>query len=467
MSRSSVNRAHPQPERPAEQRTHDFAEVQEGYDLPTAVAEARRCRQCRTKPCVLGCPVNVDIPGFIGLLRQEKIEQAAALLHRHNLLPAVCGRVCPQERQCEARCILGRRGNPVRIGALERFLGDWLIKRKAVVAAERRLPREAAEVAVIGSGPAGLTCAAELIRHGHRSTVFEALHTPGGVLAYGIPRFRLPRRVLEAEIRNLLNMGVEIKTNILVGKTLGFDELADMGYKAVFIGGGAGLPRFLDIPGEELPGVFSANELLTRVNLMEANRFPEVDTPLRVGDTAVVVGGGNTAMDAARVLRRLGSQVTILYRRSRDELPARAAEIRHAEEEDVRFRFLAAPLRILSGPAGEVAEVECIGMRLGDPDRTGRPQPQVVVGSEFRIPANTVVIAVGQEPSPLLRSSCEVEFDDRGRIVVDPKTCQTSRPGVFAGGDIAGGGTVIAAMGAGKRAALSIHSYLEELSAKQ
>jgi glutamate synthase (NADPH/NADH) small chain len=448
------------PRREPELRARDFREVALGFSAEQAAAEAGRCLQCEKEPCVAGCPVEVDIRRFVGLIAEGRFLEAAAVLKERNSLPAICGRVCPQETQCEARCALGRRGEPLAIGALERFAAD--AERAAAPAPTLGAADEGPKVAVVGSGPAGLTCAAGLARLGCQATIFESLHEPGGVLRYGIPEFRLPRAVLDAEIESVRRLGVRIETNVLVGKTLTLDELFEQGFQAVFLGTGAGLPDFLGLPGENLGGVYSANEFLTRVNLMEAYRFPECDTPVAIGRQAVVIGGGNTALDAARCARRLGAEVILLYRRTRREMPARAEEVENALEEGIELRELAAPLRFLDNGEGRLCGLEGQQMRLGEPDASGRRRPVPVPGSEFVLEADTAIIAVGQGPNPLLtRETPGLETARRGRLVVDPQTGATSRPGVFAGGDIANdAGTVIAAMGNGKRAARAIARYL-------
>jgi glutamate synthase (NADPH/NADH) small chain len=412
--------------------------------------------------CVEGCPVGIDIPGFVGALVEGDLRKAVEVLKDRNNLPGICGRVCPQETQCEQVCILGRKQEPLAIGALERFVADWE-RENLSLATPRKIDPAAPKVAVVGSGPAGLTAAADLAQRGYRMTVFESLHAPGGVLRYGIPEFRLPRDVLDREVAYVRSLGVEIETNVLVGRTIALDELmAEEGCEAVFVATGAGLPWFLGIPGENLPGVYSANEFLTRINLMKAYEFPRYRTPIRVGAKAAVIGGGNTAIDAARSALRLGSQVTILYRRTRSELPARAEEVANALEEGVELRELTVPVRMLGDGDGRVRAVECQRAELGEPDASGRRRPVAIPGSEFEVAADTVIVAVSQSPNPLLmRSEPRLKKRPDGRLVVDPETMQTSIPGVFAGGDIANdAGTVIAAMGDGKRAARAIDEYL-------
>ncbi|NLG84354.1 MAG: NADPH-dependent glutamate synthase [Firmicutes bacterium] len=445
------------PKQPVEARRRNFDEVAQGLTAAQAAAEARRCLQCKNRPCTTGCPVEVDIPGFVRLVAAGDPIAAARLIKEKNALPAICGRVCPQETQCEAACVLGKKGKPLAIGYLERYAAD------CERAATREGPAVSArpdgpQVAVIGSGPAGLTCAADLARGGCRVTIFEILHAPGGVLRYGIPEFRLPKAIVDEEIRYVESLGVEIKLNAGIGQLYSLPELFSLGYEAVFIGTGAGLPHFLGIPGENLNGVYSANEFLTRTNLMKAYLFPEYGTPIKVGRRGAVVGAGNVAMDAARTALRLGAEeVTIVYRRSRAEMPARAEEIENAEEEGVRFRLLTNPVRVL-GEDGWVTGLECLRMELGAPDASGRRRPVPVPGSEFVVPAETVVVAIGQGPNPVLTRGVQgLALNDRGYIIADAETGATSLPRVYAGGDIVtGSATVIAAMGAGKKAARAI-----------
>ena len=452
----------PLPHRDPAARARDFQEVALGFALDAALAEARRCLQCQKPSCIPGCPVGVAIPEFLLALAEERFADAVRLLKDRNNLPGICGRVCPQETQCEQACVLGRKFDPVAIGALERFVADW--ERGNLPLPEPRTPDpNAPKVAVIGSGPGGLTAAADLARFGFNVTIFESLHAPGGVLRYGIPEFRLPRVILDREVDYVRRLGVTIETDVLVGKTVTLQELMEEeGFRAAFIASGAGLPYFLKIPGENLAGVSSANEFLTRVNLMHAYQFPTYHTPVRVGAHTVVIGGGNTAMDAARSALRLGSDVTILYRRTRAELPARAAEVENALEEGVKLIELALPLEILEGEHGGAVGVRCQHAQLGEPDASGRRRPVPVADAYFTIEADTVIIAVSQSPNPLLpRSEPRLFVGKDGRLMVDPVTGETSLPGVFAGGDIANdAGTVIAAMGDGKRAARGIREYL-------
>ncbi len=451
----------PMPEQDPRRRRHNFEEVPRGYSEETAVLEASRCIQCKKPGCVQGCPVNIHIPGFIRLIADGRFVEALLKLKEQNALPAVCGRVCPQESQCESLCILGKKGEPVAIGRLERFAADYARKHGGVPDPVRAAAT-GRKIAVIGAGPAGITVAGELSRWGHHVVIFEALHLAGGVLMYGIPQFRLPKEIVQYEINSLRKLGVEIHTDTVIGKAQTVDQLLEEGFDAVFIGTGAGLPVFLGIPGENAIGVFSANEFLTRVNLMKAYDFPRYATsPIRPG-RAVTVGGGNVAMDAARTCLRLGAQSTIVYRRSRSEMPARAEEIHHAEEEGVEFHLLTNPVRILTDERRQVTGVECLRMELGEPDASGRRRPVPVAGSEFVIPADTVIIAIGNQPNPLVpQTSPEIEVTRRGTIVTDPETMMSSKPGVFAGGDIvSGAATVISAMGQGKKAARAMHRYL-------
>ena len=457
---------HPMPEQDPKVRAHNFNEVALGYDEETAVAEAERCLNCKVPQCRTGCPVGVNIPGFIAKIKARDFEGAISTIKESNSLPAVCGRVCPQENQCEKHCILGKKGEPVGIGRLERFAADReMAQNKEIVPI--KFAKDAQKVAIIGAGPAGLTCAGDLARKGYRVTIFEALHTAGGVLSYGIPEFRLPKDdIVKKEIANLEKLGVTIEVDVVVGQLYTIDELMEEeGYDAVFVGTGAGLPHFMNIPGENLNGVYSANEFLTRCNLMKAYRFPEYATPLRVGNAVAVVGGGNVAMDAARTALRLGAEhVYIVYRRGEEELPARREEAHHAKEEGVDFQLLNNPVEIMSDGKGWVRALKCIRMELGEPDASGRRSPKAVEGSEFELAVDTVVIAIGQGPNPIVASTTPgMDTNKRGNIVADEETCATTKPGVFAGGDIVtGAATVILAMGAGKKAAASIDEYLKK-----
>jgi len=452
----------PMPEQPAETRVDNFLEVPQGYTAAQARQEAQRCLQCRKPKCMDGCPVQVDIPAFLKLVAAGQFAQAARQIKASNCLPAVCGRVCPQESQCEGQCVLGKRGTPVAIGALERFAADYE-RENDLVELPEPAPPTVKRVAVIGAGPAGLTVAGDLIRLGHDVTVFEAFHQAGGVLVYGIPEFRLPKDIVQAEVDYLRRLGVKLELNQVVGKSVTIDELLDEeGFDAAFVGVGAGLPQAMNIPGENLGGVYFANEYLTRVNLMKAYDFPNHDTPVARGLRVCVVGGGNVAMDAARTARRLGAQaVCVLYRRSRDELPARAEEVHHAEQEGIEFRFLCAPLEFAGDGTGMVRQVRCQEMELGAPDQSGRRRPVPKPGSETLLDANLVIVAIGSGANPVLtRQTAGLNLNRRGYIVAD-KAGATSRKGVWAGGDIVtGSATVILAMGAGKTAAKAIHHYL-------
>jgi glutamate synthase (NADPH/NADH) small chain len=444
-----------------EERIHNSNEVPYGFTPEQAQQEAARCLQCKNTPCMKGCPVEVDIPAFIQLIKDGDFSGAARKLKETNSLPAICGRVCPQEDQCEEVCVLGIKGEPVAIGTLERFAADWEMEHPADSSPPPA--QEKAKVAVIGAGPAGLTAAADLARFGYRVTIFEALHQPGGVLTYGIPEFRLPKKIVNQEVKNVTGMGVDLQLNQVVGSTITIDELFQDGFQAIFIGTGAGLPRFMEIPGENLNGVYSANEYLTRVNLMKAYLFPEYDTPVIMGKKVCVIGGGNVAMDSARTALRLGAEeVTIVYRRTRNEAPARVEEIHHAGEEGVIFKFLTLPIRYLEDDAGWVIGMEALKMELGEPDESGRRRPLPIEGSEFMIDCDLVVVAIGNSPNPLLpRSTPGLKLGRKGTIEIDHETGRTSLPGIFAGGDIAtGAATVIEAMGAGKRAARGIDAYL-------
>ena len=444
-------------------RATNFEEVCYGYNVEEAQLEASRCLNCKNPRCVGACPVSVKIPQFISEVAAGNFTRAAEIIAEDSSLPAVCGRVCPQETQCEGSCILGIKGEPVAIGKLERFVADWSRENggvKPVVA-----PANGHKVAVIGSGPAGLACASDLAKLGYEVTVFEALHRPGGVLEYGIPEFRLPKdKVVAAEIASVKALGVKIETNVIAGRTVTIDSLLDEeGFAAVFIGSGAGLPRFMNIPGEHYNGVFSANEFLTRNNLMKAYR-DDYDTPIHAGKKVVVVGGGNVAMDAARTALRLGAETTIVYRRTEKELPARAEEVHHAKEEGIQFAMLTNPVEVIGDEKGWVKAVKCIRMELGEPDESGRRSPVEVPGSEFEIETDTVIMSLGTSPNPLIaKTTSGLETNRRGCLVADENGA-TTRPGVFAGGDaVTGAATVILAMGAGRKAAAAIHEYIQNI----
>jgi glutamate synthase (NADPH/NADH) small chain len=442
-------------------RVTNFEEVPLGYTEDEAVAEAARCLQCKDAPCIAGCPVGIDIPRFIGEVKDRQFAAASATIRETNALPAVCGRVCPQETQCQGVCTLGRRFEPVAIGRLERFCADWGVDQE--LAPPDIASETGRRVAIIGAGPAGLTAAGELRRRGHAVTVFELLHAAGGVLVYGIPEFRLPKAIVKREIDALRELGVEIRVNQVIGRTRTVRDLLDGEYDAVFVGTGAGLPSFLGIPGEHLNGVYSANEFLTRTNLMRAYLFPETDTPIHIGERVVTVGGGNVAMDSARTALRLGAKESVIvYRRSEEELPARSEEVEHAKEEGVQFQLLTQPLRFRGAEDGTIEAMECIRMELGEPDASGRRRPIPIEQSEFSMDVQTVIIAVGNGPHPLIPRTTEgLDVSRYGNIVADAETGATSLPGVYAGGDIVtGAATVIEAMGAGKRAAEAIDAYL-------
>ncbi len=463
---------HEMPTQDPKVRAHNFDEVALGYTAEIAVDEAKRCLNCKNKPCVGGCPVNIDIPGFIGFVKTGDFDGAYRVIAKSSSLPAVCGRVCPQESQCESKCTLGVKFEPVGIGRLERFVADY---HNAHDSGEADVPASNGHrVAVVGSGPSGLTCAGDLAKKGYKVTVFEALHTAGGVLVYGIPEFRLPKSIVRKEVEGLKALGVDVETNVVIGKTLTVDELFEDGFEAVFIGSGAGLPKFMGIDGEDLKGVYSANEFLTRSNLMKAYREDSA-TPIMKGGKAVVVGGGNVAMDAARTALRLGADVSIVYRRSMEELPARREEVEHAMEEGIDFKLLTNPTKIIGynnpdNPRdprnGFVTAVECIKMELGAPDEKGRRRPVEIPGSEFTIEADCVIMALGTSPNPLIKNTTEgLETQKWGGIIVNEDTGLTSREGVYAGGDaVTGAATVILAMGAGKTAAKAIDEYLSSKS---
>ena len=452
----------PMPEQPPEERVRNFREVPHGYTPETAELEASRCLLCKKPRCRAGCPVEVDIPRFIGKIREGDYLGAARVIAETNALPAVCGRVCPQETQCEAVCVLGKKSDPVAIGRLERFAADYA--RGQGEESIEKAPPNGKRIAIVGSGPAGLTCAADLARLGYEVTVFEAFHKTGGVLVYGIPEFRLPKQIVQEEVDALTRLGVRVELNAVIGKIKTVDELLDE-CDAVFLGTGAGLPMFMRIPGENLGGVYSANEYLTRSNLMRAYDFPNYDTPIARGRRVAVVGGGNVAMDSARTALRLGAEeVRLVYRRSRAEMPARDEEIHHAEQEGVILDLLTNPVEVLGNEEGQVRGMRCIRMELGEPDASGRRRPIPIDGSEFEIELDTAVIAIGNSPNPLIPSTTpDLEISKWGTVVADEETGRTSRARVFAGGDlVTGAATVISAMGAGKRAARAIHQALTE-----
>ena len=450
------------PEQDPNVRNKNFSEVALGYTKEMAMEEAGRCLNCKHKPCMNGCPVNVPIPGFIEKVAEGDFDAAYEIITSENALPAICGRVCPQENQCEGKCVRGIKGEPVAIGRLERFVADYHMANAKPV--EAKIEKNGKRVAVVGSGPSGITCAGELIKKGYDVTVFEALHKAGGVLSYGIPEFRLPKDLVAKEIETVEKLGVDIETNVIVGRSVTIDELMEQGYGAVFVGSGAGLPRFLNIPGENLLGVYSANEFLTRVNLMKAYKFPDTPTPIKVGKKVAVVGAGNVAMDAARTAKRLGAEeVYIVYRRSEEELPARKEEVHHAKEEGIIFKLLNNPWAI-HGEDGWVTGIEVVKQELGEPDASGRRSPVPVEGSNYVIDVDTVVIAIGQSPNPLIRQTTPgLETQKWGGIIVEEDTMKTSKDGVYAGGDtVTGAATVILAMGAGKKAAKAIDEYLSK-----
>ncbi len=461
---------HEMPAQAPGERAHNFKEVALGYTAEVAIEEAKRCLNCKNRPCVGGCPVNIEIPDFIAKMKEGDFEGAYEVITRSSSLPAVCGRVCPQETQCESKCTLGIKFEPVGIGRLERFAADRHNENAA--SAPKKPQANGHRVAVVGSGPSGLTCAGDLAKKGYAVTVFEALHTAGGVLVYGIPEFRLPKAIVAKEVETLKELGVDIQTNVVIGKTLTVDELFDMGFEAVFIGSGAGLPNFMGIPGESFKGVYSANEFLTRSNLMKSY-LQDPETPIMKGGRVAVVGGGNVAMDAARTALRLGAEkVYIVYRRSMDELPARKEEVEHAQEEGIEFRLLQNPVEILGydnpddkrdPKNGFVTGMRCIKMRLGEPDERGRRRPVPIEGSEYVIEADTVIIAIGTSPNPLIKNTTRgLEVNPRGGIIINEEGL-TSRTGVYAGGDaVTGAATVISAMGAGKTAAKAIDEYLNK-----
>ncbi len=462
--RMAINRHMPIEKNP-ECRVQNFTEVSDGFNVELASQEALRCLECNDPVCTQGCPVNVDIRSFIGMIYQKDYQGAINKIRESNYLPAICGRVCPQESLCEQVCLVGKRNEPLAIGKLERFVADFERNNGGISVPEKQPPKNQ-KVAVIGSGPGGLTAAADLAVRGYDVTIFEALHEAGGVLKFGIPEFRLPKHIVDAEIDRIKALGVEIQTNVLIGKTITIDELYDeMGFLAVYIGTGAGSPRFMNIPGENLSEVYSASEVLTRVNLMKSYKFPEYDTPIKMGKRIAIIGGGDVAMDAARTSKRFNPERTmLLYRRSREEMPARAEEIHHAEEEGIDFRFLTNPIAILGDEDGHVTRIECQKMELGPPDENGRQRPIPVPDSNFIIEADTVIMAIGQNPNPIIQQTTPgLETTKWGTITVN-EDGETSRKGIFAGGDISrGGATVIQAVADGKLAAASIDSYLETL----
>ncbi|MGI5959471.1 MAG: NADPH-dependent glutamate synthase [Massiliimalia sp.] len=449
------------PEQDPNVRNKNFEEVTLGYTEEMAKEEATRCLNCKHKPCVAGCPVNVRIPEFIAKVAEGDFAEAYKIITSTNALPAVCGRVCPQESQCEGKCVRGIKGEPVAIGRLERFVADWNMKHSTEKIEKPQTNGK--KVAIVGAGPSGLSCAGDLARKGYEVTIFEAFHKAGGVLVYGIPEFRLPKAIVQKEIDKLSELGVKVETNMVIGKVLSIDELFEMGYQAVFVGSGAGLPSFLGIPGEGLVGVYSANEFLTRINLMKAYQ-EGYDTPIRHARAVAVVGGGNVAMDAARSAKRLGAEhVYIVYRRSEAEMPARLEEIHHAKEEGIEFMLLTNPTEVLGDEEGNVVGMKCVKMELGEPDASGRRRPQPIEGSEFVLDVDAAIMSVGTSPNPLIRSTTEgLEANKHGCLVVDEDTMKTTREAVYAGGDaVTGAATVILAMGAGKTAAKSIDEYLQ------
>ena len=460
------NNAVPMEKLEPKSRSTNFNEVALGYTEAEALIEAQRCLECPKPRCVEGCPVGVEIPAFIKLIKERKYDEAISKVKEKNSLPAICGRVCPQEEQCQKNCIRGKTGDPISIGRLERFVAD-LEREKGLIITPISKPT-GGKIAVVGAGPAGLTAAADLAKLGHNVTVFEALHAAGGVLVYGIPEFRLPKKIVQAEVDYVKKLGVQFHSDALIGRLFTIEELFKKGFDAVFIGSGAGLPMFLGIPGENLGGIYSANEFLIRVNMMKSYRFPEFDTPIKVGKQVAVIGGGNVAMDSARCALRLGAEhVCIIYRRSREEIPARAEELQNAEEEGITCKFLAAPTRFIGEEQGKVKAVELVAMELGEPDESGRRRPVPVKGSEIIMDVDTVIVAIGRTPNPIIQSVTKgLRTTSRGTIIAEEKTGKTSIEGVYTGGDImTGEATVISAMGAGKRAAKAINEYL--ISKKQ
>jgi glutamate synthase (NADPH/NADH) small chain len=465
MAKLDLNRI-PMPRQDPKLRAKNFNEVALGYSAEQAKAEANRCIQCPKGPCVTGCPVDIDIPGFIAAIREDNMPEAVRILKNKNSLPGICGRVCPQETQCEVKCTLDKKGAPVAIGRLERYVADWeRAHMKSESPSVTPSQPTGKKVAVVGSGPAGLTAAADLAKSGHDVTLFEALHVAGGVLMYGIPEFRLPKEIVQAEVDYVISLGVKLELDMVIGKTMSVDELLNSDYQAVFLGPGAGAPMFLNIPGENLNGIYSANEFLTRVNLMKAFRFPEYDTPVKAGQRVAVIGGGNVAMDAARCALRLGAgEVYIIYRRSEVEMPARREEVENAKEEGIQFRLLTNPKRFIGNDQNWVTGMECYEMELGEPDDSGRRRPIAIPGSEYIIAVDTAIAALGTRPNPIIPQSTEgLETSKWGTVIADEISGQTQKAKVWAGGDIVtGAATVISAMGAGKRAAADIDKYLRE-----
>jgi glutamate synthase (NADPH/NADH) small chain len=453
------------PQQSPEERIKNFFEVALGFSQEQAEEEAKRCLQCKDTPCIKGCPVEIDIPAFIKLIKEGKRREALEKIKQKNNLPAVCGRVCPQEDQCEVVCVLNKKKIPINIGALERYAADYELVAQSPsrpVASQKNELR--AKVAVVGSGPAGLTAAADLAKMGYGVALFESLHIPGGVLSYGIPEFRLPKKIVANEIDYIQSLGVEIKTDYLIGKIYSLKELFEQGFKAIFLGAGAGLPQFLGIPGENLDRIYSANEFLTRINLMKAYQFPEYATPINIGNKVAVIGGGNVAFDCARCAIRLGKDTTIIYRRTETEMPARIEEVENAKQEGLKFRLLTQPVKFLGDDKGYVKGIECIKMKLGEPDASGRRRPVPIEGSNFVLDVDTVVVAIGQSPNPLLaKAAPELKTNADGTVWVD-NNFMTSIKGVFAGGDIiTGADTVISAMGAGKKSGLAMDKYIRSL----
>lgn len=450
------------PEQAPDIRNKNFEEVALGYTPEQAMEEAQRCLNCKHKPCVNGCPVNVPIPEFIEKVVEGDFDGAYETITRENALPAICGRVCPQENQCEGKCVRAIKGEAVGIGRLERFVADYHMAKNEEV--KPITEKNGKKVAVVGCGPAGLTCAGELIKRGYDVTIFEALHQAGGVLSYGIPEFRLPKALVAKEIESVEKLGVKIEKNVIVGRSITIDELIEDGYDAVFVGSGAGLPRFLNIPGENYLGVYSANEFLTRVNLMKGYKFPETPTPVKIGNKVAIIGAGNVAMDAARTAKRLGAEeVYVVYRRSEEEAPARLEELHHAKEEGIIFKFLNNPVAVIGDENGWVKGLEVVKQELGEPDESGRRSPHPIEGSNYVIDVESIIISIGQSPNPLIRQTTPgLDTQKWGGIIVDEDTMRTSKEGVYAGGDtVTGAATVILAMGAGKTAAKAIHEYLE------